>query len=231
LNECKNLRIQVNRPKSTTAFIDGLGTVRIQKKKAANLLFEEIEHDVRDKEKFVMEQIEKLKEMQENYLTMIDYQNVLENVQLLLPKIQGGGVRASVHGGLDEEEKDDKHWTINGENNRMSGDARLSEKVPLMAEAGDIMIAHVAGTIEVDERPRLKKLLFRATRGKALTYFKEFPLPRTRVQGQWVTKYKAVYIVVFQEGRQIREKITRICDSFMGQRFDLPPLVGIPPKI
>jgi hypothetical protein len=28
-------------------------------------------------------------------------------------------------GGIDEEEKDaNLHWTINGENNRMSGDAR-----------------------------------------------------------------------------------------------------------
>jgi hypothetical protein len=138
-------------------------------------------------------------------------------------------------GGIDEEEK---HWDINGESQRasgdirMSGDIRPSEKVPLMGEGGgDIMIAHVAGTIEIDERPRLKKLLFRATRGKALTYFKEFNLPRMRIAGEWVEKQKAVYIVVFQEGRQIREKITRICDSFMGQRFDLPPLAGIPPKI
>jgi hypothetical protein len=61
----------------------------------------------------------------------------------------------------------------------MSGDTRMSEKVPLMmGESGEIMIAHVSGTIEIDERPRLKKLLFRATRGKALTYFKEFTLPR-----------------------------------------------------
>lgn len=79
----------------------------------------------------------------------------------------------------------------------MSGDQRMSEKIPLMADASDIMIAHVAGTIEVDEKPRLKKLLFRATRGKALTYFKEFALPRQRVLGKWVVKQKAVYIVVF----------------------------------
>lgn len=67
--------------------MDCLTAVQHQKKKAFNLLFEEIEYDTRDKEKFVMEQIEKLKEMQENYLTMIDYQHVLENVQHLLPKI------------------------------------------------------------------------------------------------------------------------------------------------
>lgn len=97
-----------------------------------------------------------------------------------------------------------------------------------LAGGGEIQIAYVAGTIEVDEQARLKKLLFRATRGKALTSFTEFPLPRQKIKGQWVNKNKAVYIVVFQEGRQIRERITRICDSFMGQRFDLPPLGGLP---
>jgi hypothetical protein len=39
-----------------------------------------------------------------------------------------------------------------------------------------VFITHVAGTIETDEKERLKKLLFRATRGKALTYFNDIPL-------------------------------------------------------
>ena len=68
---------------------------------------------------------------------------------------------------------------------------------PLMDMAGDIQISYIAGTIEVEEGPRLKKLLFRATRGKALTYFKAFALPRQRVKGKWVDRMKSVYIVVF----------------------------------
>jgi len=48
-------------------------------------LFEEIEHDVRDKEKFVIEQTEKLREMNESFLTMLDYEKVLENVAIVLP--------------------------------------------------------------------------------------------------------------------------------------------------
>jgi hypothetical protein len=44
-------------------------------------------------------------------------------------------------------------------------------------------------------------------------------------------KNKTVYIVVFQDGRQLREKIIRICDSFMGQRFDLPPLQLVEQRI
>jgi hypothetical protein len=37
------------------------------------LLFEEIEQDVIDKEKFVLVQTDKIREMHENYLTMLDY--------------------------------------------------------------------------------------------------------------------------------------------------------------
>lgn len=37
-----------------------------------------------------------------------------------------------------------------------------------------VFITHIAGTIDVDEKERLKKLLFRATRGKALTHFADF---------------------------------------------------------
>ena len=67
-------------------------------------MFEEIEHDVRDKEKFVIEQTEKLREMTESFLTMLDYEKVLENVSIVLPQIQGGQVRSSMHGGIVVEE-------------------------------------------------------------------------------------------------------------------------------
>ncbi len=68
-------------------------------------------------------------------------------------------------------------------------------------------ITHVAGTIEISEKDRLKKLLFRATRGKALTFFQD--IIHNQPQGPGVgaqaaknskLKDKAVYIVVFQEG-------------------------------
>jgi hypothetical protein len=45
------------------------------------LLFEEIENDVVDKEKFVLEQTERLRQMNEQYLTMLDYKQVLIAVQ------------------------------------------------------------------------------------------------------------------------------------------------------
>ena len=139
---------------------------------------------------------------------MLDYEKVLENVAIVLPQIQGGGVRSSMHGGMEIEEA--KGTSINS-----------VERAPLLENADNVFITHIAGTIEVEEKVRLKKLLFRATRGKALTFFKDFEVNAGDIAKH---KSKTVYIIVFQDGRQLRDKIVRICDSFMGQRFDLPPM-------
>jgi predicted transcriptional regulator len=54
-----------------------------------------------EKERFVIEQTEKLKEMNDSYLTMIDYAKVLKCVSVIIPRIQAGqDVMASMHGGL-----------------------------------------------------------------------------------------------------------------------------------
>lgn len=40
--------------------------------------------------------------------------------------------------------------------------------------AGGVNIAFVAGTIRAGESERMNRMIFRVTRGKALTFFKEF---------------------------------------------------------
>ena len=86
-----------------------------------------------------------------------------------------------MHGGIDVEEH--KGTSINS-----------VEKAPLLENSDNVFISHIAGTIEVDEKARLKKLLFRATRGKALTFFKDFEV---RAGDLAKVKTKTVYIVVF----------------------------------
>ena len=38
---------------------------------------------------------------------------------------------------------------------------------------------------------------------------------------------RSVYIIVYWEGAHIKNKIERICDSFQGQRFELPAMQEI----
>lgn len=44
-------------------------------------------------------------------------------------------------------------------------------------------------------------------------------------------KKRSVYIIVFWDGNHIRDRIQKICDSFSGQRYDLPELKDINSQI
>jgi hypothetical protein len=189
LNECKRLKVKVNKPKSINTFLEALSAVKNAKKKASNLLFEEIEHDVLDKEKFVIEQTEKLREMNESFYTMLDYEKVLENVKEILPRLNGGQLnKINAPGGAINNNNDEEEKNTGG-----AVSINSAERIPLL-DGDNVFIANIAGTIEADEKPRLKKLLFRATRGKALTFFTDYEI---KLAPGANPKKKTVYIVVF----------------------------------
>lgn len=83
-----------------------------------------------------------------------------------------------------------------------------------------INIERVAGVVQNDETERLRKLIFRATKGKAYIYTE--PFQDTDDRGN--VTLKTVYIITFYDGAHTRDKIYRICDSFTGQRYNLPEL-------
>ena len=87
-----------------------------------------------------------------------------------------------------------------------------------------INIQHVAGVVEQSEIERLRRLIFRSTKGKSYMYTQE-NIDRHS------SKQRSVYIIVFWDGEHIRDRIQKICDSFSGQRYELPDLKDITPQI
>lgn len=61
--------------------------------------------------------------------------------------------------------------------------------------SGGISLAHIAGTCLTKEADRLRKLVFRATKGLALTYFKEIVTPIVTYSGK--EEYKSVFIILY----------------------------------
>ena len=105
LGRCKDLGVAVNKPRDVESFLSSLNEIRTARKRAANLLFEAIENDIIEQERFVLEQTEKIKEIDDNFNTMCEYEQVLRHVQIIMEKIQGGStVSASMHGGINGEE-------------------------------------------------------------------------------------------------------------------------------
>lgn len=60
----------------------------------------------------------------------------------------------------------------------------------------------------------LKKLIFRATRGKAYTHFFDLEIDQEdRMKGYNDHKEKLVYIVVFEQGSYLKDRIEKICSA------------------
>lgn len=77
-----------------------------------------------------------------------------------------------------------------------------------MSEQG-VSIAYIAGTINASEQRSFEKLIFRISRGKVLTRFHEQSFILKDFDG--IEKTKTVFVLVFQEGAHLRDKITRVC--------------------
>lgn len=86
-----------------------------------------------------------------------------------------------------------------------------------------VQVSYLAGTIFKEEMFRFKKMIFRATRGKVLSYFRDMDAAGLKdYAGNADRKLRTVYVLVFQEIPQIRQKLTKICDSFMGRNVEIP---------
>ena len=106
LGRCKDLGVAVNKPRDIESFLSSLNEIRTQRRRAANLLFEAIENDIIEQERFVLEQTEKIREIDDNFNTMCEYEQVLRHVQIIMEKIQGGSnLTASMHGGINGDEQ------------------------------------------------------------------------------------------------------------------------------
>lgn len=200
--ECKRHNVPMKKPKSVREFLNTINNMQGRMKKAGNLFFESIEEEIKKKEKFVQEQTRKSKEIHDSFNLLFEYRTVLRKANNILQD-QGRGM-----------DMDDAPRSINHD------DAKDEEEELIPTAGGNIAVGHIAGTIDKVEEMRFKKLIFRATRGNALCYFDDFKAPIKDYYGN-VTQ-KSVYVVIFQEGGSMREKIIRICDSFLGERFDIP---------
>ena len=126
-----------------------------------------------------------------------------------------------LHKELAHEENESKEILLR------EGDKELEAREELLGNIG-LNIAHLAGTIFQSEKERLQRLIFRATRGTALTYFQDIEQPFIDYKG--AKFYKTVYIVIYQEGEYFTEKLNTIIASFLGNSFEIGKHLVYKPK-
>jgi hypothetical protein len=68
----------------------------------------------------------------------------------------------------------------------------------LLPSAGSVSISYLAGTISKEEIMRFKKMVYRATRGKALTYFQDMAASGLLdYSGKLDNRQRSVYVIIF----------------------------------
>ncbi len=68
----------------------------------------------------MIEQTEKLKEMNDSYHTMLDYEKVLRNVSIIMNRLHSGNnVMASMHGGIQNDTEVNYKHSLNEEEDKL----------------------------------------------------------------------------------------------------------------
>ena len=87
--ECKNFKVKLNKPKNVKSFMDALEIIVKERKKAENVLLDEVETDIENKERFISEQVKTLKEMFDNRNKLIEHKCVLQVFAEVYKKTMG----------------------------------------------------------------------------------------------------------------------------------------------
>jgi hypothetical protein len=199
-NEANRFGIKMNKPKDFTSMLNVMKRQTRFRRKAPQIVFDEIDKEITEQAGFISEQKRKEEVIHIEFINNIEYRATINTAKSLL------GIGKGVQ---NEDEKDNF-------DNENPPDEPYSEK---LLEGSGAKINYICGTILQTEKVRLQRLIFRATRGKAMIYLKDIKQPIIDYQGRKLLK--SVYIVISEHGEYLTEKLKRILDSFMGNRFDL----------
>jgi len=194
-DQCKRHYVSITPPDNIEGFIYHLNRIKDNKRKAIHLLLDEIMKEIHQQDKFITEQNMRLKESETSLMSVKDCYQVLRVAQKMIPQLN-----QHVAGDLESSSRNN-----------------LDEK-PLI-DNKLINIERVAGVVDSEEVIRFRKLIFRATKGKSFMFTEQYS-DSDAPDG----KTRSVYIITYYDGAHIRDKIQRICDSFSGQRFNLPEM-------
>ena len=152
--------------------------------------------------------------------TLIEHKNVLS----IAAQVISGALEAGADVGNDEEHKRSSQVdevnipmqelnSASAQNYEAAINSPVSplqeQKQPLLAQLqGMVSICYMAGTILKEEQLRFKKMVYRATRGKALTYFRDLDAAGLQdYSGSLDNTLRSVYVIIFQEGAHIRDRL------------------------
>ncbi|CAI2364611.1 unnamed protein product [Moneuplotes crassus] len=212
---------QIRRCNDITRKIDYLKEI-YEMRTSKYAVFDKIEKECDEKENFINEQTKSIKDMRHNYNYLREYREVLKKVSTLMLK-EPENVNINRFSNLGRDQEDRKsigdHVFMRGseESDEEISPSKNAQRVPHMKM---LSMSYLARIIEMDDIARMKRIVFRASRGNALIDSIPIDIEIKEFSGQ--IKMKDVYIITFQEGETLRGKLERACDSFNKDHLQIP---------
>jgi len=140
-----------------------MSSIELGKKKGHDLLFDTIEQEVREVETFVFQASDTIEEISKSIKKLEDYKEVVKFISEMMHNLDGAQPSKGVR------DPENALGLVN-------------------QDAVESSLQFIAGTVKHEEMERMKRMLFRFTRGRALTHCKSY-------EQDGVTK--VAYLVVF----------------------------------
>lgn len=194
--------VKMEAPQSVEELNQAISQLETNRQLAARNLYPKIELDVNDQEAFIKKQKYLILDAINDYRECIQRICVLEEVTKSL--------------GFSSDEPDAEQAPPTSINAEPMRESLLDREIYV-----DTNIVYFGGTIEKREEFTLKRLLFRATRGKSI--FRTFELKikeEDTIRGDDYHQSRVGYIVIFEEGEKLRAIIQKVCQSFIGPVFE-----------
>lgn len=214
--------VVVNQCKNYNDFLDKKDKFQRSMKMSKFTIINIVEKKVNEQYNFLKEQNERIDSMYEDYNDLVEYEKVIEVAQDILVGQEFRELQERISHTSEKEEQKSRDGFDPEEAKgllmrRIPSDA--SSEVFSVVDVGGVKVGRVVGTCMNKDLFRLKRLLFRATRGNALVLSKNEDGIET-YNKQKIPK--SVFIVIFQEGEQLRNKIETITNNFSKHTYNLP---------
>lgn len=220
IEQCKQNRVKIKECKDYKDFISRKVDLQTKERMSKFTILDHVAKQVYDQYNFIQKQTEHINSMYSDYNDLVEYRKVIEVTQELLEDEEFIELRSRLCSLSERSPRDSDPEESKGLlSKRISSLSDIHSDAHHDVDDGNVTMGRIVGTCMNTDLLRLKRLLFRATRGNALVL--------TKSEGDIETFDKkripkSVFIVMFQEGEGLRRKIDTVTNNFTKHNYHLP---------
>ena len=210
--ECTRLKVMTKAPSTINEYYMAKNGLSQMMQVAEHTMFDAIEKEVKEYDDFLTSQTKSLREINSDYHHLKDYHEALNTAAKLLAKSPvNRGKWNFINRGNMLERVSERDMEESKENSK----GRNSE---VEDNGFKIKIGHIIGTIGTEDSFNFKRLIFRTTRGNALMQLEDIKPKKSKTKHDM----RSSFVITFQEGTAMREKLERITQAFGARLYDFP---------